>query len=52
MPKIKSIAVYIFFVAFISTIFISKDISIAAADSPDYTIVLKRKAPAVLGLFV
>ena len=38
MPKIKSIAVYIFFVAFISTIFISKDISIAAADSPDYTI--------------
>ncbi|MBW2217385.1 MAG: polysaccharide biosynthesis/export family protein [Deltaproteobacteria bacterium] len=38
MPKIKSMAVYIFFVALISIIFISKDISIAAADSPDYTI--------------
>ena len=38
MPNIKSMAVYIFFVAFISIIFISNDISIAAADSPDYTI--------------
>jgi len=38
MPKIKSMAVYIFFVALISIIFISKNISIAAADSTDYTI--------------
>ena len=38
MPKIKAIVVYIVSVALIAAIFISKDISFAATDSPDYTI--------------
>jgi len=38
MYRIKSIAVFIVSVAFIATIFISKDISLAATNSPDYTI--------------
>lgn len=38
MPKVKSITVFFVFAALIATIFISKDISVAATDTSDYTI--------------